>query len=288
MKVWGSFVLSVWMIMLAGSAHGASIVVPNNLATNEAGNNNTFPFDIAASSLSSQRYQQIYGSSDFSAMPGGGYITQICFRPDHTQGGAFTSSLPGVVIQLSTTAAGPDGLNTTYANNIGPDATTVYSGSLSLGSACNGPASGPKDFDIVINLATPFYYNPSQGNLLMDVWNFNGGSSTYLDAVWAAGDSVSRLYTFLGVSATYGQTDSAGLVTKFTMAPPALSCSCSPTNMVLSWTTNAAGWHLQTSANLSGGWSDYGGGTQIQGINVTASVSPSQTNACQLFRLVYP
>lgn len=146
--------------------------MPNNLATIEAGNNNAFPFDIAASSLSSQRYQQVYSAGQFAAVPGGGYITQIIFRPDTgSHGSAFSSTLGSMTIQLSTTTAGPDGLNTTFANNIGTNAVTVYYGSLPLNSACTGPANGPKDFDIAINLKTPFFYNPAQGNLLMDVWN---------------------------------------------------------------------------------------------------------------------
>jgi hypothetical protein len=280
-------VLVAWTIVAANPARAVSIVVPNNLATNEASNNNTFPFDIADSSVSSQRYQQVYGSGDFSAIPGGGYITQILFRPDAgVHGSAFTSTLSYVFIQLSTTSAGPDGLSTTYANNIGADAATVYSGSLALSSADTGPANGPKDFDIVINLKTPFFYNPARGNLLMDVWNYDGGSSTYFDAVWTSGDAVSRVYTFLGYNATSGSTDSAGLVTKFTIVPPLLSFNPSSTDLMLSWTTNAAGWHLQTTTNPANGWSNFSGSTQTQGANVIADVSP--TNSSQFFRLVYP
>jgi hypothetical protein len=179
-----------------------------------------------------------------------------------------------------------DGLSTIFDNNRGPNVVPVYLGSLPLSSACIGPASGPKNFDIVINLRTPFFYNPARGNLLMDVWNYNGGSSTYFDAINSFGDSVSRLYTFLGDNATTGQTDSSGLVTAFTIVPPAVGFNLSSTNLVLSWTTNAVGWHLQSAASPSGVWSDFTVSTQIQGTNTVATVPT--TNSYQFFRLHYP
>jgi uncharacterized protein (TIGR03437 family) len=76
-------------------------------------------------------------------------------------------------ITLSTTQVGPNTNNgkslpsLTYANNIGPDATTVYNGPLSGSSAgCNGPA--PCSFDIVVPFSTPFSYDPNKGRLLVD------------------------------------------------------------------------------------------------------------------------
>jgi hypothetical protein len=283
-RVWA---LALGVFLLTSPVGAVSVIVPNNYAGTEGGNNNSFPFNIAASSLSSARYQQIYNAGEFTAMPGGGYITQILFRPDTgTHGFAFSSTLGDVRIDLSTTSVGADGMNTTFANNVGADAVNVYFGALPLSSTCTGPVAGPKDFDIVINLRTPFFYNPVNGNLLMDVWNYNGGSSTYFDAVWAFGDPISRLYTFLGASASTGQTDSAGLVTKFTIVTPALHLDLSATNLVFSWTTNAVGWHLQSAPSPVGAWSDFTVSTQSQGANIVATVAT--TNACQFFRLTYP
>jgi hypothetical protein len=188
---WGALALLAWTLFLPQPAAAVSIVVPNNLVNTEAGNNNDLPFDIAAQTLTSARYQQVYAASQFGSIPGGGYITQILFRPDTgIHGYAFSSTLASVQIVLSTTSAAVDGLNATFSSNVGPDAVSVYWGALPLSSACMGPTNGPKDFDIVINLETPFDYNPVQGNLLMDVWNYNGGGTTYFDAV--NGGPVSR------------------------------------------------------------------------------------------------
>jgi hypothetical protein len=283
----GGLIAVTWTFSLAFPVVAGPLVVPNSAAATEAGNNNSYPFDLGEAGLTSQRYQQVYDAGQFATIPGGGYITQILFRPDTgIHGFAFSSTLGSVRIDLSTTSAGVNGLNTTFANNPGLDAVPVYLGGLPLSSACTGPVSGPKDFDIVINLRTPFYYSPARGNLLMDVWNYNGGSSTYFDAINSFGDSVSRLYTFLGYNATSGQTDSAGLVTAFTIVPPALGFNLSSANLVLSWTTNAVGWHLQSASSPSDVWSEFTVSTQIQGTNTVATVPT--TNTLQFFRLHFP
>src|SRR5213594_4317075 len=88
-----------------------TVVVPNSAATTEGDTNNSWPFNIAAGGLPSQRYQQVYAASQFGGLPsGGGLITQIVFRPDAFAGQAFTSTLPDIQIDLSTTSATDDGL----------------------------------------------------------------------------------------------------------------------------------------------------------------------------------
>jgi hypothetical protein len=286
-KEWGKcagLAQLAWMLFLPQPAAGDSIVVPNSYANTEGAYNNDLPFNIAAQSLTSARYQQIYGASQFASIPGGGYITQILFRPDTgIHGYAFSSALGDVQIVLSTTSATVGGLNATFSTNIGPGAVSVYFGALPLSSACTGPTNGPKNFDVVINLRTPFFYNPAHGNLLMDVWNYDGGSTTYFDTV--NGGGVSRAYSLTGVSATYGWTDGLGLVTEFTVIPPVLSFTSTATNLMLSWPTNAAAWQLQGAPNPTGQWSNYATSTQIQGGNTIATVPT--TNSSLFFRLCY-
>jgi hypothetical protein len=116
-----------------------------------------------------------------------------------------------------TTTTAPDALSPIFANNEGADKTLVHSGSLSLSSADIGPAGGPKAFDIIINLTTSFLYNPTSGNLLLEVQNFSGSSTTVFDAENTFGDPVSRVVTIdmNGVNDATGQTDTSGLVTGF-------------------------------------------------------------------------
>jgi hypothetical protein len=212
------------LCLTGGLAHAQGVVVPNNEMAVEGNSDNAYPFNLGATSdhLSSLRYQQVYGHSQFGAISGPEPITAILFRPDaafrpgRVSGGPFSTTLPDIQIDLSTTGKTPDGLSLTFADNVGADDAVVFRGPLSLASAFTGPADGPKDFDIVIPLTAPFTYNPSAGNLLLDVRNFGGGTTVQFDAINASDGSVSRAYSGSGVnSATAYATDAEGLVTEF-------------------------------------------------------------------------
>ena len=164
------------------------------------------------------RYQQLYDASQFSAFGPAGFITQIIFRPDVSFGFAFDSTLPDMQINLSTTSVPDDGLSFLFASNIGADETVVFSGPLPLSSDFSGGV--PKDFNIVINLTTPFFYDPSMGNLLLDVRNFGAGLTTAFDSMMKQHDGVSRIFTNSrkGVNQTQANLkDTEGLVTGFTI-----------------------------------------------------------------------
>ena len=204
----------------APSARAAFVVSPGAATSTEGDANNSFPFNITPVGVRSQRYQQVYNSSDFAALGGPALITRISFRPDNT-GAAFSSAL-NVQIHLSTTGAAADGLSGTFADNVGGDDTVVFSGALNLSSAFTGPTAGPKNFDILINLTTGFRYDPGAGNLLLDVRNFTGGSTTPFDSVKSTSDAVFRVWSRDVNSATAFVGDSiptSGLVTGFTTSP---------------------------------------------------------------------
>jgi hypothetical protein len=84
-----------------------------------------FPFNIGDPTivnggLASQRYQQVYAASEFDTLGGLELlITQILFRPDATFGKAFSSVLPNIQINLSTTSAAPNSMSTVFANMLG-------------------------------------------------------------------------------------------------------------------------------------------------------------------------
>ncbi|MEO7790552.1 MAG: PEP-CTERM sorting domain-containing protein [Vicinamibacterales bacterium] len=209
------------MLSLAVSAPAAAspIVVPAALSGVE-GNSNTasVPFNITFVGLPSQRYQQVYSSTEFTSAI---LITELLFRPDFDFGSAFSSTLPSIQIELSTTVFGPDALSPTFATNVGADHATVFSGSLALSSADTG--GSPRDFDISIVFTTPFRYDPTLGHLLLDVRNFGGGTTTVFDAHTVAGDSISRVFTNAttpgGVMSATGVVSSGGLVTQFVTRP---------------------------------------------------------------------
>jgi hypothetical protein len=213
-------------LLLAGAElHADTVVVPSARKTTEGNAENYFPWDLGDLGLHSQRYQQVYAASEFTSFGGPIRITEIAFRPDAYYGNAFQTTLPGVEIHLSTTSKSVDGLSTTFASNIGADETLVFSGTLQLSSSFTGPVDGPMAFDVKIVLTTPFVYDPSAGNLLLDVRNLMGGTTSILDAEMRLGDTTSRVYSYgfpdsvLDATGFLGGTSSVGLVTQLTVTP---------------------------------------------------------------------
>lgn len=205
-------------VIAPSSCPGSTVIGTGPATTRDCASSNYYPFGIGSSST--MRYQQVYDSSEFSALPVTEQIAQLAFRrnadADHA---AHSYTITNIQIALSTTSYGPDALSTTFANNIGADNTTVFSGSLDINSDAGSPALWP--FDIIIPLTTPFTYNPADGHLLLDViiqsTNNTSGALNF-DANFVSSDSVSRLWA-TGYTATSGTGDSIGLVTLFYTSP---------------------------------------------------------------------
>jgi len=170
------------------------------------------------------RYQQVFDARQFVRLnPGGGLINRIAFR-GHGPGVPFTATVPQLQVNLSTTSKPPDGLSSTFANNVGSDDAQVFSGPLQTAVTFTGDAT---NFEVVVNFTTPFFYNPAKGNLLLDIRNSQGAvevpsNDQELDGTSTSGDSVSRVYNYGDVAATTaGQTggvdekDTYGLITQF-------------------------------------------------------------------------
>jgi hypothetical protein len=191
------------------------VAAPNAQATAEGNEGNYYPLGILVGSI---RYQQVYAASEFGCPGGPRDITAISFRPDEFAV-PISYTLPFAEIRLSTTSGAPDALIPVFADNVGIDDELVYSGSLTVSTAATG--GPPGDFDVVIPLDAPFQYDPTQGNLLLDVTIPTAGpvSTLYFDAENSAADPVSRVWA-ANSEATVGSTDTRGLVTKFSFHFP--------------------------------------------------------------------
>ena len=206
----GAASLVGWQVAMTAQASPATVVVPNANATAEGNINNVVPFDCGQASYPSMRYQQVYSG----AQVGAGSISQMAYRD-----GIFPSTvIPNVTIRLSTTSKAVTGLDPVFANNVGSDVTTVFSGDLTLSGANFSAVPGP--FDIVIPFQTPFAFNPAAGNLLFDVTIPTCVRTSDFDAdQQPAGSAViARMYNSPSTS-TSGQGDGefVGLVTQFTL-----------------------------------------------------------------------
>ena len=209
--------------LAGGPVHAQLIVVPNANATTEGnGRLSTSPFNSTVST----RYQNIIAASQFSGITGPSFITQIAFRPDSTQATTFSNTFSNVQINLSTTSQTVAGLSPTFADNVGLNDQIVYSGALTLATT-NQSLGATKAFDIVINLQTPFLYNPAGGNLLLDIRNFSGGLTGFFDAQGDPTGTVQRIVISDGIAGTgsagsaTGTVQAAGLVSRFALTATA-------------------------------------------------------------------
>src|SRR5262249_11451038 len=89
-----------------------ALIVPTPLANIDGGG--------ATLTLSSVlRLQEVYQGTMFGVGPI--VIRELRFRPSGVLGGAFSTRIQDLQLNLSTTTAQPDALNPTFANNIGPN-----------------------------------------------------------------------------------------------------------------------------------------------------------------------
>jgi hypothetical protein len=213
-------ILSILIWGRAAIALGNEVVLPNS---NEAveGNSNSAFFHLTSSVGSDFKIQQVYDASEFGSAPT--VITQIAFRPDGFLGDAFSpTTLRDFYVKLSTTSKSVDGLSSSFLENPGPDETVVFSSDLTISSSNIG---SPPGFDILIDLAVPFMYDPNVGNLLLEMQNpsiNNLTSTTGVDAVDTIGDSVSFIVGRVG-GVTANFNFSLGMVTRFTTVPEPFS-----------------------------------------------------------------
>ena len=166
-------------------------------------------------------FQQVYSSSAFPglAQQGGGWITALTFPQDPSATAKLEALRVDLQVILSTTPNAPDGLSTTFSQNLGGNTTLVFPRQIFDVTLPNGGAP------LTIPLQTPFYYNASAGqNLLLDIRNYGaiygvgGIGSAAFDAQTTFGDAVSVVRSF-GVNSTTGVANTSGLVTTFTFSP---------------------------------------------------------------------
>jgi len=137
---------------------------------------------------STLRFQELIGPQQFGT--GTLIINQIAFRA-YPATGPLNITIANLTVNMSTSPLYPNTdngrplMSTTFANNIGPDNTVVFSGPKNITSpGCAGPSPCP--FDVVIPLSTPFVYNPTLGSLLVDFQStgLNATAGSFDDALF--------------------------------------------------------------------------------------------------------
>ena len=206
--------LALLACTMSTQAFGAQVVTvtPSNPPSGEA--QSPAPFTYRGTTGS--RTQQVYSASFFGVAQS---ISGIAFRstPGFFRNGA---TYDNVSINLSTTSFGDESgtpLSANFSTNIGADAVNVFNGALSFAApTTNG-------FEYIINFTQAFAYDPSKGNLLLDVaipvGSMVGGPGFFLasyDTANRENDGVYSVDALFDGSATSGVTSTAGAITQFT------------------------------------------------------------------------
>jgi hypothetical protein len=275
------------------------LYIPANSENVEGNDVSDLPFGYP----SPVRYQQVYNASAFSRVPAGGaFLTGIFLRGDCLP--AWSGTVTNVQVKLSTTAKAADQLSPVFAENIGPDETAVFFAATYIPPGHWGLPSCPAPgfFGNPMNLSVLFWYDPTRGNLLLDLrhsgvewWPANtepphwyvgpGDPRCRLDAQTASGDAISRAAAFSLTTNTAAVLDTTGLVTMFVFATvPALTNHFETNTLTLTW--DGLPWdavRLQWSRALgpASAWSDYpgpvGGGARFRIVTIPVNTLQSPT-----------
>lgn len=194
---------------------GTNDVIAPASASGAIGNSSQIPLDTGGP----ERFQQVYGSSLFGGFPQGVLIHEILFRGDENVGHPFATTISDIEIHFSTTSKAVDSLSPVFDSNVGADdAIVVDRNALRLVGDGGGGVLHAWNVDFYFP-SKSFFYNPSAGNLLLDIKVFTGASTCPFDAVDSSGDAVSSVFG-VGLSIpSSGQTSSLGLASDIYFNP---------------------------------------------------------------------
>ena len=216
-------------VLAASAAAQLTVVVPDGTANASGDTSNAFPWGTTAAGWPGLRLMAVYGAVNFTNQNINQpiLITGLKWRPDNNApaygGGQFNTG----VVEMSTSATGWAGITTNYVTNHGPDRTVVYDAALN-GPVVHAPTLGtaawtPQSWCIDITLATPFLYDPSLGDLVVDVdypaSSFSGTGVGQMD-VQSLNSNASRIYASTSYPAANGTTLDHGPVIEVTYAAP--------------------------------------------------------------------
>jgi hypothetical protein len=169
------FSIGTSLLLLAGArcaqAAEITIVSPGAYEDIEGPDRSAGNFPEAA------RDQDIAHRSEFDALPvGGSWLTEIRRRPDGAVPVGAVSSFGRVQFSLSVTQVDPLDISSTFADNITGTPVEVYNAAWSSTVINpNPPGAQTRPFDFRFPLETPYFYNPAEGNLLIDwIWEMPG------------------------------------------------------------------------------------------------------------------
>jgi hypothetical protein len=136
--------------------------------------------DFATPAATPIRIQHLILASDFAGLPAENrLLVSFNFRADRRQTVPVDWGSGAERIWMSTTDK--SALTSVFEQNHGANKTLVHDGPISYPLLGSGPPGGPRDIADGLPLQTPFFYDPSQGNLLVDRLVFSTDPSPRAD-----------------------------------------------------------------------------------------------------------
>ncbi len=143
-----------------------SIVVPAAADGIEGGHYNGKPFGQDTDF----RTQHIIAGASICTV--NSFVTHISFRPDNElrwSGSTTAQTFPNVQVKMSHTNATPETMSDTFATNITGAETVVFTGSVTLPAFMPSGDGTPANWDIVLQLTSPYPYVRANGDLLIEI-----------------------------------------------------------------------------------------------------------------------
>ncbi len=260
---------------LAATAQAQFNVLLPQSAVGVAGSNaNNFPWGLGTSTWPGLRIQCIYDSSHFTSasITAPILITHVRWRANDA---AATTTWTGgtynqATLALGTAPADYTAATTNYAANTGPDYQVVYSGPVAVQPGAGAGVGVPGPMIVDITLTTPFYYDPSLGDLIVDTdylypGNWSGGSQTPLD-VQNTNVLASRVYASAAYPTANGIDNNAPVI-ELEYAPAA-------GGTVLATATSTGAGCISASASL---YENFAAAASFDLANSSFSMLPSGT-----------
>jgi hypothetical protein len=216
----GSLLLMVCLLWGNPSLlQGQKIVVPNEFAEIN-GDTHLTTANVAVHGI---RNMHLYDASQFQALTKPAYLTGYALRPDQTPGPSGPRTLV-CKIYVSTTARSLNEVSTHFSDNIGSDNSLVFDGTLIISTENLAGPGNTRQFDYSWRFTTPFLYDPTAGNLVVDLQIIQGtGEALRFDHV-SASPVIRHVRALDSATAADGQLISGSAqVVQFTFEPVSTS-----------------------------------------------------------------
>jgi hypothetical protein len=220
MKAFGS---SRTGVLLVAIAIGAAIGVPASAevikVVTPASTEDSEGSDFATPSDTPIRIQHLILASDFVNLPPSHrLLVGFNFRADSSQVQSLNWGSGTERIWMSTTSR--NSLTTVFEENHGLNKVLVHDGPMLYPLLGSGPAGGPRDIADAPLLQRPFFYDPSEGNLLVErlVFSTNPSPRANIDTLLTS-ENLILLNNTNPLSATSGTFTTAPAVLQFEFIP---------------------------------------------------------------------